>query len=294
MNGAVYAGIDAGSSATKCVLLDATATLVGKHVVASGFDFAEAAERVLARSLLEAECSRDDIACCVATGYGRESVSGAHRRVTEITCHARGAREWNPDVRSIIDIGGQDTKVIHLGADGRMTDYRMNAKCAAGTGTFLESIALKLGLSLADLDELAMKSGADTTINSYCTVFAATEVIERIKAGQPREDIAMGLFRSIASRVVEMLSMRGGPISGTGGVVAHCRAMVRGLEERLETDVFLPPLPQHAGAYGAALIAREDREERNSAGQQQPESESDEPTAARCAATSNRDEDQCR
>ena len=152
MKAGLFVGIDAGSSATKCVVVDRQGALVGKHVVASGFDFAEAAAETLRRALLEAEGEPEDIARCVATGYGRESVPRADRVVTEITCHARGAREWYPQVRSVIDIGGQDTKVIHLAADGRMADYRMNAKCAAGTGTFLESIALKLGVPLREID----------------------------------------------------------------------------------------------------------------------------------------------
>ena len=138
-----------------------------------------------------------------------------------------------------------------------MADYRMNAKCAAGTGTFLESIALKLGVTLLELDEMAMESTDDTIINSYCTVFTGTEVIERVKAGQRREDIAMGLFRSIAMWVSEMMPYRDGAVAATGGVAAHCRALVRGLEEVLEMEVLLPPMPQHAGAYGAALIASE-------------------------------------
>ena len=133
----------------------------------------------------------------------------------------------------------------------------MNAKCAAGTGTFLESIALKLGKSLEQLDELAMQSETNTVLNSYCTVFAGTEVLECIKAGQHPQDISMGLFRAIASRLFEMISSPYGPVAATGGVVAHCRAMNRALTEVLETEILLPPLPQHAGAYGAALMARE-------------------------------------
>ncbi len=253
----LYVGIDVGSSATKCVIVDGGGLLVGHHVTASGFDYAESAESALAHALLQAAASRDDIVHCVSTGYGRQSVSNANRQVTEITCHARGAREWYPQVRNIIDIGGQDTKIIRLTSEGKLADYRMNAKCAAGTGTFLESIAIKLGVTMEQLDELAMKSRADTVINSYCTVFTGTEVIERIKAGQAREDISMGLFRSIATRVSEMMSARDGPVSATGGVAAHCRALIRALEEVLETDVFLPPMPQYAGAYGAALIAWE-------------------------------------
>jgi len=257
MTRAAYIGIDAGSSATKCVVIDPAARLLAHAVMPSGFDYGEAAERALAIALDRAGLTPDAIAHCVSTGYGRDRVVAADRHVTEVTCHARGAREWYPQVRSIIDIGGQDTKVIWLNAHGRLADYRMNAKCAAGTGTFLESIALKLGVTLRKIDELALTSTARTVMNSYCTVFTGTEVIERIKAGEPRQDISMGLFRSIAARVFEMLASRDGPVAATGGVVAHCRALVRALEEVLETKVLLPPLPQHAGAYGAALLARE-------------------------------------
>ncbi len=257
MSDAVHVGIDAGSSATKCVVLDGDGKLLAHRVMPSGFDYGEAAAAVLEGALWRAGRGGAAIAGCVSTGYGRQRVPAAQRQVTEITCHARGAREWYPEVRSIVDIGGQDTKVIRLNEQGRMADYRMNSKCAAGTGTFLEAIALKLGVTLEEIDELAMKSGGKTMVNSYCTVFAATEVIERIKAGEPREDISMGLFRSIASRVFEMLAARDGPIAATGGVVAHCRAMVRALEEVFETEILLPPLPQHAGAYGAALLSWE-------------------------------------
>ncbi len=252
-----FAGVDAGSSATKCVVVDESGTLLGHHVVSSGFDYAEAGEQALLGALDRAGVEREDIAACISTGYGRESIAFAERHLTEITCHARGARAWYPEVRHIIDIGGQDTKIIRLSEKGQMADYRMNAKCAAGTGTFLESIAVKLGMTLKDVDGLAMSSEASTTINSYCTVFAGTEVLERIKAGDAREDIAMGLFRSIASRMREMMAEHDGAVAATGGVVAHCRAMVRALEEVLETKVFLPPRPQHAGAFGAALLAGE-------------------------------------
>lgn len=257
MSSRSYVGIDAGSSATKCVILDEQGKLLGNSVAPSGFDYGKSAEATLAEALGHAGRTRGDITACVSTGYGRDHVAFAIRHVTEITSHARGAREWYPQVQNIIDIGGQDTKVIRFNARGQMADYRMNAKCAAGTGTFLESVALKLGVPLIELDALAMKSTSKSVINSYCTVFAGTEVIERVKAGQPCEDISMALFRSIAMRVFEMLSSYDGMVAVTGGVVAHCGAMVRALEEALETEVLLPPLPQHAGAYGAALLARE-------------------------------------
>lgn len=257
MSEALYVGVDVGSSATKCVILDATGTLLGYHVVESGFKYLHAIELVVGRSLIQAEGSKEDIASCVSTGYGRKHVPFSDRVVTEITAHARGTRQWDSSVRTIIDIGGQDTKIIRIDQAGQLLDYRMNAKCAAGTGTFLESIAVKLGITFAELDELAMKSENPTAVNSYCTVFAGTEVIERIKEGQDPEDIAMGLFRSIATRVKEMIPARGGAVGATGGVVEHCRAMVRALEGTLECEVLLGPMPQHAGAYGAALLALE-------------------------------------
>ncbi|MHC4413714.1 MAG: acyl-CoA dehydratase activase [Planctomycetota bacterium] len=262
----LFVGVDAGSSATKCVVLGATGGPIGQHVLPSGFDYAEAAEAALAHALAQANVLGENISSCVSTGYGRQNVPFADRHLTEITCHARGAREWYPEVRNIVDIGGQDTKIIRIDAQGQMADYRMNAKCAAGTGTFLESIALRLGLTLKEIDDLAMRSSAASVVNSYCTVFAGTEVLERIKAGQPRQDISMGLFRSIASRVTEMIASHDGSVAATGGVVAHCCAMVRALEEVLKTKILLPPLPQHAGAYGAALAAREAARQRSGTG----------------------------
>ncbi|MCK6482513.1 MAG: ATPase [Phycisphaerae bacterium] len=252
-----YVGIDAGSSATKCVVLDVAGDMLGQAVVPSGFDYAEAAAEALARAMAGVPLARRTVAYCVSTGYGRKNVRGADRQVTEITCHARGARQWYPQVRGIVDIGGQDTKVVWIDGRGELIDYRMNSKCAAGTGTFLESVAVRLGLPLTAIDELAMTSTARTVLNSYCTVFTGTEVIERIKAGEPRQDISMGLFRSIAARVFEMSAVRDGPLAATGGVVAHCRAMVRALEEIFGAPLLLPPLPQLAGAYGAALLAME-------------------------------------
>ncbi len=255
MNAPIYVGIDVGSSATKCVVVDGRSSILGSHVVASGFDYAESVQTALDQALRSAGASRGNIAACVSTGYGRQRVDLAGRCVTEITCHARGAREWCPEVRTIIDIGGQDTKVIRLNHKGQVTEYRMNAKCAAGTGTFLESIAAKLGVPLTEIDAAAMSSNSSTVVNSYCTVFAGTEVIERIKEGQPKEDISMGLFRSIASRVREMMPAYDDVIGATGGVVSHCRAMVRALQEALGAEIHLPPMPQHAGAFGAALLA---------------------------------------
>jgi len=215
MTGPAYIGIDTGSSATKCVIVDDAGRIVGKGVSASGFDYGIAAEVALAQALHEANLERDRVGACTATGYGRERVPWATRRITEITCHARGAHRWYPRARTIIDIGGQDTKVIRLSARGRTADYRMNAKCAAGTGAFLESIAVRMAVPLAEIDAIAMSSTRRLALNSYCTVFTTTEVLERIKDGEPRQDIAMGLFRAIASRVLEMMNAPDGPVAAT-------------------------------------------------------------------------------
>jgi (R)-2-hydroxyacyl-CoA dehydratese activating ATPase len=255
MNGPVYIGVDTGSSATKCAVVDAQGNLLGRGIAPSGFDYAIAAEVALMEALRDARVFKTQCAGCVATGYGRDRVTWASKRITEITCHARGAHRWYPEVRAIIDIGGQDTKIIRLNARGRTADYRMNAKCAAGTGTFLESIAVRMAVPLAEIDALAMHSTRRLALNSYCTVFTSTEVLERIKDGEPKQDIAMGLFRAIASRVVEMMTSLDGPIAATGGVVTHCQAMVRALEEALQTKLLLPPYPQFAGAFGAAILA---------------------------------------
>ncbi len=264
MSGALFIGVDVGSSATKCVILDQAGALKGHHVVASGFKYSDAVDTAITQSLLDAKGRKEDIAYCVSTGYGRKHVSCSDRVVTEISTHARGARAWNPAVRTIIDIGGQDTKIICIDDHGQLLDYRMNAKCAAGTGTFLESIAVKLGMTLAALDKLAMQSTDPTVVNSYCTVFAGTEVIERIKAGQAPEDIAMGLFRSIATRIKEMIPGRSGAFGATGGVVQHCQAMILTLEETLGGEILKAPMPQHAGAYGAALLALESHAKKGS------------------------------
>jgi len=250
-----FVGIDAGSSDTKCVIIDDQGEILAHSVRSSGFNFADSAERALYVALHDLKTDRSRIARCVSTGYGRASVAGAHRQVTEITCHAHGAKRCYPRVRHIIDIGGQDTKIMHLDGNGQLLDFRMNAKCAAGTGTFLESIAVKLGRTLSEIDALALRSKRELTLNSYCTVFAGTEVIECVKAGQAAEDIAMGLFRSIASRIREMIPNASDSIVATGGVVAHCKSMVNALEIVLGAPIELPPLPQHAGAYGAALLA---------------------------------------
>ena len=192
----------------------------------------------------------------VATGYGRIAVPFASKKVTEITCHARGAYHLFPQTRTVIDIGGQDSKVIRLGKDGRVVDFVMNDKCAAGTGRFLEVMARALEVSLEDMGRLSDLARERLTISSMCTVFAESEVVSLIAEGHPKEDIIRGLHDAVSERVAGMAERVGleNGVTMTGGVAKNA-GVVRSLEERLGVKISRPEEPQIVGALGAALIA---------------------------------------
>ncbi|MBM3891143.1 MAG: ATPase [Verrucomicrobia bacterium] len=251
-----FCGIDIGASSAKLVIVDETGRVVGRALRRSGVDYALAAEHNLAEALAAAGLRREDIARSISTGYGRDNVPWAHGTMTEITCHAKGA--WHHFRRKItvIDIGAQDSKVIHLDDNGRRVGFKMNRKCAAGTGAFLEEIALRLALNIEDLNELAEQSKKEVTLGSFCTVFTATEILSKIRAGEKVEDIVKGAFRSVVKRLEEMDSPDG-DIVMTGGVAAHNPCLVRLLGESFGRPVHVPPDPQLTGAYGAALLAME-------------------------------------
>jgi predicted CoA-substrate-specific enzyme activase len=251
-----FCGIDIGASTAKLVLIDGEARVLARAMRRSGIDYAAAAEANLAEALAAAGLTRADVACTVATGYGRDNVPWADASRTEIACHARGA--WH-DLRqpmTVIDIGAQDNKVIHLDAAGRRTSFKMNRKCAAGTGAFLEEIALRLDLPVAELNGLAERSTKEVTLGSFCTVFTATEILAKIRAGEKVEDIVKGAFRSVATRIFEMDTVDGALVL-TGGVVAHNPLLAKLVGEAFGQPPLLPPEPQHAGALGAALFARD-------------------------------------
>ena len=254
----VYAGIDAGSRTIKVVLLDADGeTIRGSGVTAQGVRQAALAEELFDRVLTEAGCTRDDVRGTVATGHGREAIALADRTVTEITCQARGVRHLHPDVRTVIDIGGQDSKVLRLGEDGRVLDFVMNDRCAAGTGRFLEIVAKWLDVPLESLGETALQSDDASAISSMCAVFAETEIIGLLAAGESATNIAAGVQTSIANRVTAMAGRRlVPPILFTGGV-----ALILGMERMLQTaaghPVTIARMPQRTGALGAALFARD-------------------------------------
>ncbi len=253
----VFVGIDVGASRTKAAVLDAAGQLIGHEVQRSGMDFTAAAEACLDASLAMARASREDVSYTVSTGYGRKNVLFARASKTEISCHGKGCFHYFPLALTIIDIGGQDNKIIKLDSQGRRLSFKMNRKCAAGTGAFLEEMSARLGIPLEDMDGLARQSRQVVELGSFCTVFSATEVLEKIRQGKKVTDIVKGLFLSVIRRVLEMEPLTGNIVM-TGGVVAHNPYLVEMTEEIMGRKLLVPEHPQLTGALGAALYAREE------------------------------------
>ena len=248
-------GIDVGSITTKVAAVK-DGCLSAHVVIPTGYNTAEAGERVFSRVLEALDATPEEVLSVVATGYGRNSVRIAGRAVTEITCHAAGAVFLNPGVRTVIDIGGQDSKVIVLDGDGRVKDFAMNDKCAAGTGRFLEVMARALDAELADFGAFSSKADRPAAISSLCTVFAESEVISLIAGGESRENIIAGIHESISARVMAMAGRLNPvpPVMMTGGVAKNS-GVVRALEKKGGFAIEVSPLAQVTGAIGAALIA---------------------------------------
>ncbi len=250
-----FAGVDVGSAATKCAVIDDGLQVRGRGLSHSGADFTGAARAAFEQALGQAGVERDKIAAVVATGYGRTNVDFADGRRTEIDCHARGAYHYFPRAITVIDIGGQDNKVIELDAAGKRVTFSMNRKCAAGTGSFLEEMALRLKIPLGSVSDLATRSqDPKVSIGSYCTVFAMTEILGKIRDGVKVEDLAHAALVSVARRVLETKAFSG-EVVASGGVVAHNPLMREILADLLKVEVHLPPHPQYLGAFGAALVA---------------------------------------
>ncbi len=251
----VFVGLDIGSSRTKVAVIDAGREVLGYAVRKSGTDFSATAAACLDESLEMAGCGRGEIAAAMSTGYGRGNVAFVTTaNKTEIGCLSRWGRDRFREAITIIDIGGQDNKVIKLDGDGRRASFKMNRKCAAGTGAFLEEMSLRLDIPIESMDALARRSTEMVKLGSYCTVFSATEVLENIRHGKKVPDIVKGLFYSVVKRVLEMDS-HAGRVVMTGGVVAHNPYIVEMAGEMVDLPVDLPELPQLAGAIGAALYA---------------------------------------
>lgn len=255
----IFVGVDVGSSRTKVAVLDSNKQLIGYCIRKSGTDFQETANKCLEASLDMAESGRQDIIRCVSTGYGRKNVPFSDETKTEIGCHAKGCYYYFPMSITIIDIGGQDNKIIKLDDLGKRLGFKMNRKCAAGTGAFLEEMSARLDIPIEQMNGLASQSMDMVKLGSFCTVFSGTEVLENIRAGKHVTDIVKGLFFSVIKRVMEMDSLTEKVVM-TGGVVAHNPYLVKMTEEIVGREILVPEHPQLTGAIGGALFAVESSE----------------------------------
>jgi (R)-2-hydroxyacyl-CoA dehydratese activating ATPase len=255
MNEMYFAGIDIGSTMTKAIIFSngVKAQVIGP----TGPEHRHLANKVMEEALRQAGILFPEVAFVVATGYGRINVPFADKQITEISCHARGVMHLFPSVATVIDIGGQDAKGIKV-VNGRVSDFVMNDKCAAGTGRFLEVIAETLGVSINQMGELSLKAKTKVKISSICTIFAEQEVISQLSDGVAVEDIIAGLHEAIAGRAYRMASKLKieGDVVFTGGVAKNI-GMVRALEEHLGRPVLVCTEPLITGALGAALLGRE-------------------------------------
>ena len=251
-----FVGVDVGASTTKAIIINRSKEPLGHSVTDSGIDFKAAAERAFDTSKAEAGLKDLNNQAVVSTGYGRRNVPFATSAKTEISAHAKGSFHSFPRAHTLIDIGGQDNKIIKIDGSGRRINFKMNRKCAAGTGAFLEEIANRLKMPIEKLNELAEKGAREVELGSYCTVFTATEILARIREGVRLEDLIRGVFGAVIKRALEMDPLEG-DIVMTGGVVAYNPFLVEMFSEKLGKEIFVPPLPQLTGALGAALYALE-------------------------------------
>lgn len=254
----LYAGIDSGSTSTDVVIIDRDKNIIAQAILPTGAGAAAGADRALEEALAQAGLKREDIDATVTTGYGRSAIQLGDQSITEITCHAKGAFFLDPSVRTIIDIGGQDSKVIRLDENGNVTNFVMNDKCAAGTGRFLELMARTLELSLDEMSTLGLDWKEDVVISSMCTVFAESEVVSLIAENRTPADIIHGLNRSVATKTCALCRRVGGEENYmmTGGVSKN-KGVVAEIEKILGVKLHISDKAQLNGALGAALFALE-------------------------------------
>ncbi len=252
----ITAGVDVGAATAKTVVV-ADGRILSYAVMPTGDNVARAAEKVTGIALEQAGLSKNDLKFVISTGYGRNGVSFANKAVTEIICHAKGVNFLIPEARTVIDIGGQDSKVIGVREDGTVRDFVMNDKCAAGTGRFLEVMATVLGLSIEEMGPISLTSREPCSISSTCTIFAETEMVSLRADGRTREDIVAGIHRAVASRVAIMGKTVGyrEQVVFTGGVAKNM-GVKSALEAGIGLPILIPDEPQIVGALGAALLAR--------------------------------------
>ncbi len=253
-----YVGIDSGSTSTDVAILDKDKHIVAQVILPTGAGAAAGAERALEQALEQAGLKMEDISATVTTGYGRSAIQQGDKSITEITCHAKGAHFLDPEVRTIIDIGGQDSKVIRVDEQGNVVNFVMNDKCAAGTGRFLELMARTLELSMDEMSTAGLNWKEDITISSMCTVFAESEVVSLIAQNKSRADIIHGLNESVASKTYALCRRIGGePVYMMTGGVSKNQGVAQAIQRKLGAELRISDQAQLNGALGAALFAME-------------------------------------
>lgn len=255
----ITAGLDVGSLMTKAVVLQ-DGKMVGWSVASTGDSSSQAAESVLKEALKQAGLSPDHVDV-VATGAGKNEVSFAKEQATDVECLAKGVHFLYPDIKGVIDVGGESTRVLKLDERGMVVDFALNDRCAAGTGVFLDAMAKVMGVKVEEMGPLSLQSTADVNITSTCVVFAESEVVSQVHRQTPKKDILRGIHKSIATRVYGMASrigLKGGQNMVLGGLAKNT-GMVACLEEMMQENLNVPDNPQIVAALGAAIIATEKR-----------------------------------
>jgi (R)-2-hydroxyacyl-CoA dehydratese activating ATPase len=253
---AYAAGVDVGSTQTKAVIIGEDRRIAARALVETGANVVRAAQHAFDSALAAGDLREEEVEYVVGTGYGRYKVTFGNTQVTEISCHGRGAVHMFPETRTVVDMGGQDTKAIRVSATGEIVDFCMNDKCAAGTGRFLGAAASALDIALDELGATALRGERPVKITTTCTVFAESEVLSWLGKGKKIEDILLGVHQSIAARSAGLLRRVGldEQVTFTGGV-ARNPAMVQTLEERLGLRLNVSEESHFMGALGAALFA---------------------------------------
>jgi predicted CoA-substrate-specific enzyme activase len=265
-----FAGVDIGSTMTKVLLTDVDGEVLSVVKGPTGPEHRRLANEVMQRVLEQANLQLDQLSYVVATGYGRVNVPFADRQITELTCHARGAHSLFHQMKTAIDIGGQDAKCMKVN-HGKVVDFAMNDKCAAGTGRFLEVIAAALGIKVEDMGDISLRSRKKVEISNLCTIFARQEVVARLSEGERVEDIVAGLHDAVAGRVAGLArTLRVEPAVVLTGGVANNTGIVRAMQEHLRCEILVPEDPLITGALGAAILAKELWQESAARGERAP------------------------
>ena len=253
---ALAAGVDVGSTQTKSVIINENLKIIGRSLIDTGANVVKAAEQAYLEALTDSKRREEEVAYVIGTGYGRYKVTFGNTQVTEISCHGRGAVHMFPKTKTVLDMGGQDTKAISVSETGEIVDFCMNDKCAAGTGRFLGAASLALDIPIDDLGPTALESEKPVRISTTCTVFAETEVLSWLGKGKKIEDILMGVHQSISSRSIALLRRVGieNEVTFTGGVAKNS-GMIEVLNQNMDMEVNVSEDSHYMGALGAALFA---------------------------------------